>query len=90
MTVRRVVLSSLVAAISVWAASLVYPSYLDYKKTQRQLYELDQKLLQQQRKNEELLEKAHDLKTNPKSVERVARDKFGWSRPGEKVYDFSN
>ena len=69
---------------------MTYPSYAEYLKTQNELYRLERDLLKQQKMNEKFLKINHKLRTDPRMVERVAREKFGWSKSGEKIYDFSN
>lgn len=90
MKLRRILFFCSMLGMMVWSVSMLYPSYTNYKHTKKDLYDLEQKILEQQKQKEGLLEKTHSLKVDPRAVERVARDKFGWSRPGEKIYDFSN
>ena len=68
---------------------MLRPAYVEYRKTQDQLRDVNQALLLRQKESEELREEIHGLKTNPKAIERVAREKFGWCKPDEKIYDFS-
>ena len=68
---------------------MLYPSYIEYKKTEKELHILEKDLLKQQKINEGFLKINHKLKTDPRMIERIAREKFGWSRSGEKIYDFS-
>ena len=67
---------------------MVYPTYIEYKKTQKELHKIERNLLNRQRVNETFHKNIHKLKSYPRSIERVAREKFGWCRPGEKIYDF--
>ena len=69
---------------------MIYPSYTEFRKTQNELHKLKRDLLKQQKMNERFLKINHKLRTDSRMIERVAREKFGWSKPGEKIYDFSN
>ncbi len=90
MSLRKCVQLVLLLGAMVWSMRMIYPAYIDYTKNREQLYEIEQHLLEQQKDNEALRIQNYKLKTDPKAVERVAREKFGWSKSGEKVYDFSN
>ncbi len=79
-----------VLSLVIWSVRMIYPAYVEYSKTRLQLYEIEKKLLEQQKKNENVRIRNHKLKTDLKEIERVAREKFGWSKSGEKIYDFSN
>ena len=90
MSLRKCVQLVLLLGAMVWSMRMIYPAYIDYTKNREQLYEIEKHLLEQQKDNEALRIQNYKLKTDPKAVERVAREKFGWSKSGEKVYDFSN
>ena len=90
MSLRKCVQLVLLLGVMVWSMRMIYPAYNDYTKNREQLHEIEQQLLEQQKDNEALRIQNYKLKTDQKAVERVAREKFGWSRSGEKVYDFSN
>ena len=79
-----------ILSLVIWSVRMIYPAYVEYSKTRLQLYEIEKKLLEQQKKNENVRIRNHKLKTDLKEIERVAREKFGWSKSGEKIYDFSN
>ncbi len=66
------------------------PAWREYRETRQALDEADRRLLQHQSEIHRLKTEIHRLKTDPRAIERVARDKFGWCRPGETVYDFSD
>ena len=73
----------------VLAGLWLLPAWREYRKTEQALDEVERRLLEHQSEIQTLKSEIHKLKTNPRAVERVARDKFGWCRPGETVYDFS-
>ena len=90
MTVRKYFLSLLILLSMGWVGYMLYPSYTEYKKTEKELRDLEISLLNQEKTNESFLKIIHELKTDPRMIERIAREKFGWSKAGEKIYDFSN
>ncbi len=79
-----------ILGVMAWSVRMIYPAYMEYSKTRLQLCEIEKKLLEQQKENENVRVRNHKLKTDLKAIERVAREKFGWSKSGEKIYDFSN
>ena len=90
MSAKKYVVSFLVLLSMGWVVYMLYPSYSEYNKTRKELRDLDKSLLKHQKANENLLKVNHKLKSDPRMIERVAREKFGWSKAGEKIYDFSN
>ena len=78
-----------ILALIAWAGFLVGPSYFEYDETKGELAEVKQQLLLQQQTHEALRGDIYRLQNDDRAVERVARDKFGLCRPGEKIYDFS-
>ena len=76
----------LIAGSSAW----VYPAWTEYRKASQANVDLRQRILDHEADNEKLRGEIHKLHTDPRSIERVAREKFGWCRPTEKIYDFSD
>ena len=87
---KNYVVSLLVALSLGWTIYMIYPSYIEFNKTQNELYILEKDLLKQQKINERFLKINHKLKTDPRMIERIAREKFGWSKSGEKIYNFNH
>jgi cell division protein FtsB len=73
----------------VGGAYMLVPSYTEYRKTRHELQEAKLRLLEQQRLNQQVRNEADLLQVDPVMIERIARDKFNYARPGETVYDFS-
>ncbi len=90
MNYRNYLILAIIGATLVWAAHMTIPAYNEYKKTKSKLAEVDTLILSQQRENEELRELNYKLQNDPRSIERVAREKFKMSKPGEMIYDFDN
>ncbi len=40
-----------------------------------------------EKENADLRQKIYELETNPKEIERIAREKYGMAREGEEVFD---
>ena len=66
----------------------LYPTLNEYRLVKRRLIEKRHEVRQQEICNDDLSEDIHALKTDDYAIERVARDKFGYCRPNEKVYEF--
>lgn len=76
----------LLIVIFIFSAGLVVPVYRRYCRAQQEVAELERAL--KNRKDECVLlrEEVHDLEHRSSAVERVAREKFHYSREGEVVY----
>jgi len=80
----------LIAGVCLWGVYMTLPAYANFNKTQRDLQVVDRSLLQQQQMREGLQDEIRRLQVDPRATERVAREKFGWSRDGEIIYDFTD
>jgi len=67
---------------------LLVPVFTDYRQTRESLYEIRQELERQDREMQVLKREITALRSDPKAIERVAREKFGLCKDGEKVYHF--
>ncbi len=74
----------IVVAGGVW----LLPPYQEYRRTRGSLVLKRREVRQNQREKEKLREEILRLQTDDRAVERVARDKFSWCKPNEKVYDY--
>ncbi len=77
-----------ITLLTLWGIYMLLPAYADHGKTRRQLQDVERLYLERQRDRDELTHEIHKLKTDPRAIERVARERFRWSRPGETIYDF--
>jgi cell division protein FtsB len=66
----------------------LYPTWNEYRLVKRQLIEKRRDVREHEIRNDDLREDIHSLKTDNRAVERVARDRLGYCRPNEKVYEF--
>lgn len=67
---------------------VLLPAYFEHQKTQADLADLDKSLEQQRREMRELQKEINALREDHRAIERVAREKFGLCREGEKIYHF--
>ena len=86
-TARRVMKASLgalflaLAAYQVWGANGLAALH---RKRQEQ-HEWQQKNEALRRQNDALQKRIHELKTDPKAIERIAREEYMLAGPGEKI-----
>lgn len=56
------------------------------RRTQTQLHELRGQIDRLNRENSDLSKQVQALRTDPKAVERIAREEMGLARPGEMIF----
>ncbi|MBR2434545.1 MAG: septum formation initiator family protein [Lentisphaeria bacterium] len=79
----------LLTVILVFSGSLVLPVYKKYRATQQEVAELNELLSRRRSECLALREEIHNLEHKSSAIERVAREKFHYSREGEIVYLYS-
>ena len=84
----RVVMPLLVIAALVWVAVLYFPLMHQNEAMRQQIIELDQQIEREEMVNRELRLEIDSLKSDPKTVERLAREQLGLARPDETVIRF--
>ena len=87
-TLTRVVVTLLVVAALVWVATPYVPVLDHHAAMRQQIIELDQRIQQEEMVNRELRLEIDSLKSDPKTVERLAREQLGLARPDETVIRF--
>lgn len=86
-TARRALKASLgvlflgLAAYQVWGANGV----VALRRKRQEEQEWQRRIETIRRQNEALEKRIHDLKTDPKAIEKIAREEFMLAGPGEKV-----
>lgn len=60
--------------------------YLALRRQQTELQTLQQKILQLQQENDQLERQIKALRSDPKAIERLAREQMRMARPGEIIY----
>ena len=56
------------------------------RRTQKQIAQIREEILQLDTENHSLTDQVNALKTDPKMIERIARDDMGLARPGEYIF----
>jgi cell division protein FtsB len=71
-------------------STLIFGRYslLKVYKAEREINRLQEKVDTLMIKNERLQNENQELKTNPLTVEKIAREQLGYQKTGEKVYRF--
>ncbi len=72
-------------------ALLLYLIFAEKGLVKRARLELESKKLKKkieaiEKENDSLKQKIHKLETDPKEIERIAREKYGMTKEGEEVY----
>src|SRR5215472_17278948 len=60
--------------------------YLALRREKREYDSLQQEVRPLQEENQQLERRIEALKSDPKAIERVARDQMHMARPGERIY----
>ena len=90
MKITNVALGSLLIAVICCSIYFILPAYTKYREHKRSLQKIEQEVRRRQEEKKALRRDVHALRNNPGAVERVAREKFGWCREGEKIYHFED
>jgi hypothetical protein len=77
-------------AVGAWSLLSVLPAYTEYSETRVRLHEVEGDLLLAQKEYETLQLEITQLRDDHRAIERVAREKFGWCRDGDEVYEFDD
>jgi len=56
------------------------------RRTQREIEQIRQQIGKINAENKSLAEQVNSLKTDPKAIERIAREEMGLARPGELIF----
>ena len=89
MTFRGIVLIIVFLLLLGLAFVCLTPAMSNVRELQDQLQVLQERHLEQQEEIAQLRRDIDALRSgNPQAVERIAREKFGYCRPGEEVFHF--
>ena len=83
-----VVASLAAVAAWVWVAVLYFPLMHQNEVMRQQLVQLDMQIREEEFANRQVRLEIDSLKTDPKTVERLAREQLGLARPDETVVRF--
>ena len=81
-----VALYAMLIVIFLFSIGLVIPVYKRYCQAQQEVADLDRTLAHRKSECLVLREEVHDLEHKSSAVEKVAREKFRYSRESEVVY----
>ena len=81
-----VALYAMLIVIFLFSIGLVIPVYKRYRQAQQEVADLDRALMRRKSEYLVLREEVHDLEHKSSAVEKVAREKFRYSRESEVVY----
>ncbi len=90
MKFREYFLAAVVIIVACTSLYFVLPAYTKYQETRITVHRLQERLAEQEEAMKKLREELAGLKTDYRAIERVAREKFGLCKEGEKVYHFDN
>lgn len=60
--------------------------FIAMRRTQREIDEIREQIGKINTENKSLTDQVSSLKTDPKAIERIAREQMGLARPGELIY----
>jgi len=85
---RRHARTLLVAALAALLVHDIFGAHglLAMRRRQKEIGRLRQEITQVNAENRELAEQVKALKTDPKLIERIAREEMGLARPGELIF----
>jgi len=85
---RRAALLALLLVVVVLAVHEIFGDrgYLALRRRQRELETLQQQVKQLQEENQKLEQQIESLKSDPKAVEKLAREQMKLAKPGEIIY----
>ncbi len=76
---------ALLLILAAAAAMVLLPEYHHNQDLRGKLAELEERKAERTAARNRLLREVDDLENSPRAIERVAREKFGFCRPGERV-----
>src|ERR1700722_12000146 len=82
------VLVLVVVAVLLLIGMCYLPVIQQNERMQQQIYKLKTQLQDEQQKSQQLQNEISALQNDPKTVERLAREKLGYARPDETVIYF--
>jgi cell division protein FtsB len=84
----KVVVGLIVLAVLLLIGMCYLPLIQENTRMRAQILKLDQQLQDEQKKSDQLQSQIDALRNDPKTVERLAREKLGYAKPDETVIRF--
>ena len=60
--------------------------FIAMRRTQKEIEQIREQIGKMNDENKSLTEQVNSLKTDPRSIERIAREEMGLARPGEYIF----
>lgn len=60
--------------------------FIAMRRTQKEIQQVQEQIQKVNDENKSLTEQVNSLKTDPGSIERIAREEMGLARPGEMIF----
>ena len=60
--------------------------FIAMRRTQKEIKQIQEQIGKINDENKSLTDQVNSLKTDPKSIERIAREEMGLARPGEMIF----
>jgi cell division protein FtsL len=60
--------------------------FIAMRRTQKDIEQIEKQIGALNKENQSLSDQVNSLKTDPKAIERIAREEMGLARPGEIIY----
>ena len=71
-------------AVAVWYLPLIKQN----ERMRKEILTQDEKIVKRAEERKQLMTSIHALQSDPKAVERLARERLGFAKPGETVIRF--
>ncbi len=84
----RVVICLLVVAVLLGIGVLYLPLIQQNERMRKEVLRLKAQTAKEEETNRQLKASVESLRNDPKAIERYAREKFGYAKPGETVIRF--
>jgi len=84
------ILSMMLVGLAFLTVYTLLPGYFENQRTQSSLAQMEKALQQQQQEMRDLRRDLAALRDSHSAIERVAREKLGLCREGEKIYHFDS
>ena len=60
--------------------------FIAMRRTQKEIDQIHEEIVKMNEQNKQLTDQVSSLKSDPKSIERIAREEMGLARPGEMIF----
>ena len=87
-TILNLLMGMLIILMFCGALYFVIPAFVEYRQAKATQQRIERDLAEKREQLQELHSRIHALRTDANAIERVAREKFGWCGPDEKIYHF--